>query len=224
MRAIQRAGGAHQFGPEFGSVELQRTIANSSYNAFEATLNHRSHGLELLASYTYSKSIDQSTGLPEPVNPVDPSLSRGLSSFDMRHNFVGTFRYEIPNLESTGSALQALAGGWAIAGVARFSSGLPVTLLNNNDTSLLGTIPNGINTPARDTLRDVQAVFNGDAGLQWADLADRLSNRYPHWAGVTADAISAQVRDLGVLSVDIKSGGMVRKGCRVADVQARVTS
>jgi len=140
-----------QFGPEFGSVELQRTIANASYNAFETTLNHRSHGLELLASYTYSKSIDQSTGLPEPVNPVSPSLSRGLSSFDMRHNFVGTFRYEIPNLKSVSRPIHALTSGWAVAGVARFTSGLPVTLLNNNDTSLLGTLPNGINNNGVDT-------------------------------------------------------------------------
>jgi hypothetical protein len=139
------------FGPEFGSVELQRTIANSSYNALEATLNHRSHGLELLASYTYSKSIDQSTGLPEPVNPVDPSLSRGLSSFDMRHNLVGTFRYEIPKPEGTSRMLHAFANGWVVAGIARFTSGLPVTLLNNNDTSLLGTIPNGINNNGVDT-------------------------------------------------------------------------
>jgi len=140
-----------EFGPEFGSVELQRTIANSSYNAFEATLNHRSHRLELLASYTYSKSIDESTGLPEPVNPVNPSLSRGLSSFDMRHNFVGTFRYETPDRERTSRTLRAFASSWAISGVARFTSGLPVTLLNNNDTSLLGTIPNGINNNGVDT-------------------------------------------------------------------------
>lgn len=140
-----------EFGPEFGSVELQRTIANSSYNAFEATLNHRSHRLELLASYTYSKSIDQSTGLPEPVNPVNPSLSRGLSSFDMRHNFVGTFQYETPECERTSRTLRAFASSWAIAGIARFTSGLPVTLLNNNDTSLLGTIPNGINNNGVDT-------------------------------------------------------------------------
>ncbi len=139
------------FGPQFGSVELQRTIGNGAYNALEATLNHHSHSLELLASYTYAKSIDQSTGLPEPVNPVDPSLSRGLSSFDMRHNLVGTFRYEIPNPEGTNRALHALASGWAVAGVARFTSGLPVTLLNNNDTSLLGTIPNGINNNGVDT-------------------------------------------------------------------------
>ncbi|MGA9060346.1 MAG: carboxypeptidase regulatory-like domain-containing protein [Terracidiphilus sp.] len=139
------------FGPEFGSVELQRTIANASYNALEATLNHRSHGLDLLAGYTYSKSIDQSAGLPEPVNPVDPSLSRGLSAFDMRHNLVASFHYEIPNPKSTERMVHAFADGWAVAGIARFTSGLPVTLVNNNDTSLLGTIPNGINNNGVDT-------------------------------------------------------------------------
>jgi hypothetical protein len=139
-----------EFGPEFGSVELQRTIANASYHALEATLNHRSHGLEMLASYTYAKSLDQSAGLPEPVNPVDPSLSRGLSSFDMRHNFVGSFHYSVPEYSKNGVA-HALTSGWAVAGIARFTSGLPVTLLNNNDTSLLGTIPNGINNNGVDT-------------------------------------------------------------------------
>lgn len=139
-----------QFGPAFGSVELQRTIANANYNALEASINHRSHGLELLASYTYSKSIDQSSGLPEPVNPVDPSLSRALSAFDLRHNLVTSFHYQVPRLRETGR-LNWLASGWALAGIARFTSGLPVTLLNNNDTSLLGTIPNGINDNGVDT-------------------------------------------------------------------------
>jgi hypothetical protein len=138
------------FGPAFGSVELQRTIANANYNAFEATLNHQSHGLELLAGYTISKSIDQSAGLPEPVNPVDPSLSRGLSAFDMRHNFVASFRYAVPKFAGLGQWNRAISG-WAVAGIARFTSGLPVTLLNNNDTSLLGTIPNGINNNGVDT-------------------------------------------------------------------------
>jgi hypothetical protein len=145
------------FGPQFGSVELQRTIANAHYNAFEATLNRRTHGLELLAGYTYSKSIDQSAGLPEPVNPVDPSLSRGLSAFDMRHNLVASFHYDLPAANSKG-LLHAMEEGWAVAGIARFTSGLPVTMLNNNDTSLLGTIPNGINNNGVDTPQ-----WNGEA-------------------------------------------------------------
>lgn len=140
-----------QFGPAFGSVELQRTIANAGYNALEATLNYRSHGLELLASYTYAKSIDQSAGLPEPVNPVNASLSRGLSAFDMRHNFVGSFHYEVPKFGGMGRTFSSVARGWSIAGIARFTTGLPVTLMNNNDTSLLGTIPNGINNNGVDT-------------------------------------------------------------------------
>ncbi len=44
-----------------------------------------------------------------------------------------------------------LTDGWAVSGIARFTTGLPVTLLNNNDTSLLGTIPNGINNNGVDT-------------------------------------------------------------------------
>jgi hypothetical protein len=139
-----------QFGPAFGSVDLQRTIANASYNALEATLNHRARNLSLLASYTYSKSIDQSAGLPEAVNPVNPSLSRALSSFDLRHNLVASFQYELPRRKD-GRRLNWFAAGWAVAGIARLTSGLPVTLLNNNDTSLLGTIPNGINNNGVDT-------------------------------------------------------------------------
>ena len=129
---------------------MQRTIANANYNALGAYVEHRTHGLDLLASYTYSKSIDQSAGLPEPVNPVDPSLSRGLSAFDMRHNFVTTFRYGYRNGSAPGP-VHAATEGWAVSGIARFTTGLPVTMFNNNDTSLLGTIPNGINNNGVDT-------------------------------------------------------------------------
>jgi hypothetical protein len=68
----------------------------------------------------------------------------------MRHNLVTSFHYELPGHSKSG-LLHAMAAGWAIAGIARFTSGLPITLLNNNDTSLLGTIPNGINNNGVDT-------------------------------------------------------------------------
>jgi hypothetical protein len=131
-------------------VELQRTIANANYNALEASIRGTTHGLDFLASYTFSKSLDQSTGLSEPVNPVNPSLSRGLSSFDLRQNLVTSFHYALPGLKA-GNRLNWIGAGWAVAGIARFTSGLPVTLFNNNDTSLLGTIPNGINNSGVDT-------------------------------------------------------------------------
>ncbi|MGB7986241.1 MAG: hypothetical protein WCF54_13835 [Terracidiphilus sp.] len=173
-----------QFGAAFGSVELQRTIANANYNALEATLNHRTHGLELLASYTFSKSIDQSAGLPEPVNPVNPALSRGLSAFDLRHNLVISFHDQLPEMKASG-LLHAMASGWAISGIARFTSGLPVTLLNNNDTSLLGTIPNGINNNGVDT-------------PEWSGKSLSL-NRNPRNGALVFDATQLTLPTVGTL-------------------------
>lgn len=138
------------FGPQFGSVELQKTIANAHYSALEASLKHDSGPLEFLAAYTYSKSIDQSSGLPEPLNPVNAGLSRGLSAFDLRHSFVTSYRYELP-IARVVSGHTTWTRGWYVSGIVRFTTGFPVTLYNNNDTSLLGTIPNGINNNGVDT-------------------------------------------------------------------------
>lgn len=59
------------FGSSLAASSCSAPIANASYHALQATLHHRSRGLELLASYTYSESIDQSAALPEPVNPIE---------------------------------------------------------------------------------------------------------------------------------------------------------
>ena len=131
-------------GPNFGSDTNQATIGNSDYNALELSVRHTSRRVELFAAYTYSKSIDQSSSLGEQVNPVDPSLSRAVSAFDMKHNFVASYSYQIP-LEHLLHAANRLTQGWAVSGITRFSSGFPVTLVNLGDNSLLGAEPNGIN-------------------------------------------------------------------------------
>lgn len=138
------------FSSRFDAVTYQKTISNSNYNALEVNVRHNSGPLEFLVGYTYSKSIDQSSSLAEPVNPVDPSLSRALSAFDMTHNFVASYRYELP-LGRLVRNHERLARGWVVSGITRFSTGFPVTLFNNKDTSLLGTIPNGINNNGVDT-------------------------------------------------------------------------
>jgi hypothetical protein len=100
--------------------------------------------------YTYGKSLDLSSSLAEPVNPVDPSLSKAVSAFDMRHNFVASYKYELP-FDHLLNRRNRLTEGWSLTGITRFSTGFPVTLYNNNDTSLLGIIPNGINNNGVDT-------------------------------------------------------------------------
>jgi hypothetical protein len=138
------------FSPQFAAVTYQKTIANSNYNALQLSLRHNHGPLEFLVGYTYSKSLDESSSLAEPVNPVNPELSRALSAFDMRHNFVASYRYR-PPLDRVFRRLNRWTEGWSVSGLTRFTTGLPVTLYNNQDTSLLGSIPNGINNNGVDT-------------------------------------------------------------------------
>ncbi|HTC34981.1 MAG TPA: carboxypeptidase regulatory-like domain-containing protein [Bryobacteraceae bacterium] len=131
-------------GPNFGSDTLETTIGNSNYNSLQVTLRHTSGPLQLLAAYTYSKSLDQSSNLGEEVNPLNPSLSRALSSFDITQNFVVSYNYQVP-IGRLFRANNRWTDGWEFSGITRFSSGLPVTLVNYGDNSLLGAEPNGIN-------------------------------------------------------------------------------
>jgi hypothetical protein len=130
--------------PNFGSDALETTIGNSNYNSLQVTLRHTSGPLQLLAAYTYSKSLDQSSNLGEEVNPLNPSLSRALSAFDLRQNFVVSYNYQLP-FARLFHAGNRFTQGWDLSGITRFSSGFPVTLINYGDNSLLGAEPNGIN-------------------------------------------------------------------------------
>jgi hypothetical protein len=139
-------------GPAFGSVSYQTTIGNSSFNALEASLRHLHGRTQLFLSYTWSKSIDLSSNLGDQVNPLNPSLSRGLSSFDIRQDFVASYTWNIP-FERLSHTHRRWTEGWSISGITRYSAGFPVTLYNYEDTSLLGTQGNGINNLAVDGLQ-----------------------------------------------------------------------
>jgi hypothetical protein len=103
-----------------------------------------------MAAYTYGKSLDDSSSLSEPVYPQSAALSKAISAFDLRHNFVVSYRYALPFDRLSGKQ-NRWTTGWAVSGVTRFSTGLPVTLYNNTDSSLLGSMPNGINNNGVDT-------------------------------------------------------------------------
>jgi hypothetical protein len=126
-------------GPNFGSTTAQKTIGNSNFNALESSFKYAlgSRGTVLLG-YTYSKSIDDASNLGEEINPSNEALTRVLSSWDMTHNFVATYSWK-------------LGAGFTVSGTTRFSTGLPVTLSDTSDNSLLGTLGNGVNNNLLDT-------------------------------------------------------------------------
>jgi len=137
-------------GSNFGSTTAQRTIGNSNYNALQTNLRYASKRTTFLFAYTYAKSIDQASNIGEQLNPFDPRLSRAISSWDMRHNFVASYTYDLPFERLFGHANQ-LTQGWSISGTTRFATGFPVTLYDDSDNSLLGTLGNGVNNNLLDT-------------------------------------------------------------------------
>jgi len=124
------------FGGNFSSDGYFMTIGKSSYNSAQLSLRQRISRLEFLAGYTYSKSLDNGSGYGEQINFVNPN-ERSLSAFDIRHNFVVSYDYQLPFDHFGGPS--RLVKGWRLSGITRFSTGLPVTLVETDDNSLLGT-------------------------------------------------------------------------------------
>lgn len=142
------------FGSNFGSVDWLTTVGNANYNALQFSVRHVSRGLELQASYTYGKSLDNSSSISEQLNPYNYRATYSPSAFDLKHNLVLSYRWEAPFDRLLG-VRNGWTGGWVLSGISRFASGFPVTFTNASDNSLMGTQPNGVNSYGAD-LPDLQ--------------------------------------------------------------------
>jgi len=139
----------------YSSTGLVASIANSSYNALETSLRKRfSHGLSFLASYTFSKSIDDASSFnmtgsaaSSPgendlaQNPFDLAAERGRSLFDARHRFVLSYQWSLPFFKDAHGWQHQALGGWQLNGIATLMSGTPFTVYDSNDVSVQGGAP-----------------------------------------------------------------------------------
>jgi len=132
------------FGGNFGSVDWLTTIGNANYNALQLSVRHTSRTLELQAGYTYGKSLDNSSSISDQLNPYNYRATYAPSAFDLKHNIVLSYRYELP-FERLSGVRNRLIQGWVLSGVTRLGTGFPVTFTNASDNSLLGTQPDGVN-------------------------------------------------------------------------------
>jgi hypothetical protein len=132
------------FSAAFSDVTWMSTIGNSNYNALEVNLRHESRTWELMAGYTYSKSLDNASSISEQLDPFDHQWSYAPSAFDLKHNFVTSFNYALP----AGQLFRisnAFTNGWSLSGITHISGGFPVTMHNDSDRSLSGLQRNGVN-------------------------------------------------------------------------------
>ena len=117
---------------------------NSEYHSLQLSLERRvSNGLTILASYTYSKSIDdlpQGGGVADigadnaSARPWDDSLrhafDRGPSDFDHKHNFVASYVWQLPRMSNRNSLLRRAFGDWEQSGQVSAQTGAPFTVLS----------------------------------------------------------------------------------------------
>lgn len=131
-------------------TQIQST-GQSSYNSLQVSLAHSTFkGMQFLAAYTYSKSMDSGSGGSAGTgdvtetgviwgNPLDPRANRGLSNFDRTHRFVMSGVWRLPSLASPRSpALRSVFSNWQLSGIVSAMSGLPIDIVDSGAASLYG--------------------------------------------------------------------------------------
>ena len=121
--------------PNFQFVSITDNSATSDYHALQLKLQRRlSRGLQGLASYTFSHSIDSSSTdafanyLNTPLSLANPNIDRGSSDFDIRHSFTAGVTYDLPSPGRNKFARPVL-GGWSVDAFVLARSAPPVNVV-----------------------------------------------------------------------------------------------
>jgi hypothetical protein len=116
-------------------VEVTDNTATSDYHAGQLKFQRRlSHGLQGLASYTFSHSIDTASTdaigmfLNTPGSIASPNVDRGDSNFDIRHSFTAGVTYDLPSPRSK-RVVHAILGGWSLDSFVLARSAPPVNIV-----------------------------------------------------------------------------------------------
>jgi carboxypeptidase family protein len=131
--------------PPDSLVEMEPE-GSSRYNGLEASVTKGlSHGVQFLASYTFSKTLDtdgadiNSTSSGNGLTLGDQNSSRqrwGRASFDRTHRFVFSTTWTLPS--PTGALTRPVLGAWSLAAIATIQSGSALTIAETNSTNVFG--------------------------------------------------------------------------------------
>jgi hypothetical protein len=119
-----------------------RTINNDeigNYESMSVIFRQRlTHGLQMLASYTWSHTLDASTdsnGGGTPMIPYNWKDDYGNSNWDIRHRFVASFVYDIPFLTVSNAIVRGIFTRWQANGIVTLQTGLPFNVTTGTDTA-----------------------------------------------------------------------------------------
>lgn len=140
MQGLDSGGNTRYFFQgQYDSLSAFSTAGSSDYHGATLSLRQRLAGVTWDFNYTYSKSLDESSGLQTAglfgasfvLNAFNLKDQRSFSDFDLRHsiNFNGLWDIPIGRDRKFGKGmnkfLDGLIGGWSLSGVFRWDSGYP---------------------------------------------------------------------------------------------------
>jgi hypothetical protein len=180
--------------PNFGPVTRNDGSGNSSYHSLQWQLEKRfAHGFTIQTSYTFSKNIDDLS----TANPFNRAISRGLTGFDVPHNFKFSNLWEIPHL-NVGKAADKLINGWQLNSILVRQSGFPFTVSSGVDNSF-----SGVGSDRADYLGGNASLSDSrslnDKLLQWFDTSRFVANA----PGTFGNSGRSILRGPGYLNVDL---------------------
>jgi outer membrane receptor protein involved in Fe transport len=134
-----------------GARTVRTNGGSSTYHAGELEVKRRfARGFAASGSYTFSKLLDNGSdifslgGTASLQNASVPAMfggsriDKGISFYDRTHRLVFTYSYEVPFLKSQRGPLGRVLGGWQIAGLTTYESGVPYSVLDGQDADGLG--------------------------------------------------------------------------------------
>ena len=125
--------------PLFGPIRTINTDEIANYESMSVIFHQRmTRGLQVLASYTWSHTLDVTTdsnGGGTPMNPYWWKADYGNSNWDVRHRFVATFVYDIPFFNVSNPLLKGAFAKWQANGIVTLQSGFPFNVSTSTDTA-----------------------------------------------------------------------------------------
>src|SRR5262249_33497112 len=144
-------------GVDIASFQQFQYTAESAYNSLQMSLSKRlSRGLQLLASYTFAKSIDNASGQEAADNSVilgnqlDDRANRGVSNFDRTHRFVLSYLWDLPRpaFAPRSRVGRLLLSNWQVAGIITAMSGQPIDIVDAAAGSFYFGANSGLSRPS----------------------------------------------------------------------------
>lgn len=187
---------------QLGRIEGQFSLGEGDYNSLQIKADKRfTKGYSFFAAYTFAKCMDNG---PAPFNlgrnnqspqdPFDLEAERAVCGYDVKHNFVGSFIYELPFgqgkrfLGDSTAVVDAILGGWQVNGIINLRTGLPVNVIRSSadGTSLRPNVIGDptIDNPTLDEYFDTAAFSIAGLGTTGLGNAERNILRGPGYSNL----------------------------------------